>query len=289
MTFDLIPQIIIIISTGIIIVILGRNIPKVKNLNEENLFFEKKEDKKEKEKFFYLYSRMKKRISKEEYKKKIDLMWIWLEKVLRKTRISFLKIDNKIISLLDKLREKHVETEIDKSEETDNINEYEDARKKEVEENQIKEKDEFWAGIQEKKDDKFLQKETDIAESELQKSEFSENIDSDEIAEIVNEDKQEKIINNISEKEDAKGKEKEYIEMILKNPINIKAYWKLGIVYSRRKNYKDAISCFRQITKIDPTYTKAKKKITDLMERMKDKKENKKKVKEEKKIAKEEK
>ena len=77
--------------------------------------------------------------------------------------------------------------------------------------------------------------------------------------------------------------------MILKNPINIKAYWKLGIVYSRRKNYKDAISCFRQITKIDPTYTKAKKKITDLMERMKDKKENKKKVKEEKKIAKEEK
>ena len=64
MTFDLIPQIIIIISTGIIIVILGRNIPKVKNSNEENLFFKKE---KEKEKFFYLYSRIKKRINKEEY------------------------------------------------------------------------------------------------------------------------------------------------------------------------------------------------------------------------------
>ncbi|MCK4592301.1 tetratricopeptide repeat protein [Candidatus Parcubacteria bacterium] len=288
MTFDLIPQIIIIISTGIIIVILGRNIPKVKNLNEENLFL-KKEDEKEKEKFFYLYSRIKKRVSKEEYRKRVDLMWVWLEKILRKTRISFLKIDNKIISLLDKLREKHVETEIDKSEKADDIDKYEDVKKGEIEENRVKEKDKLWTGIQEKKDDKFLRKETGIVKNELQKSEFSENIDSDEMAEIINKDKQKKIINNISEKEDAKGKEKEYIEMILKNPINIKAYWKLGIVYSRRKNYKDAISCFRQITKIDPTYTKAKKKITDLMERMKDKKEEKKKAKEEKKIVKEEK
>ena len=268
MTFDLIPQIIIIISTGVIIIILGKNIPKVKNLNEDDPFF-KKEDKEEKEKFFYLYGRMKKRISKEEYKKKIDLMWVWLEKVLRKTRISFLKIDNKIISLLDKLREKHVEVEIDKNEEADNMDKCEDARKEEAEEAQIKEKD-----------GEFLQKEADVVENELQKSEISENTDSNEIREASGEDTKDNDISKFerdakeeaeayAKKENAKGKEKEYIEMILKNPIDIKSYWKLGIVYSRRRNYKDAISCFRQITKIDPTYTKAKKKITDLMERMK--------------------
>jgi tetratricopeptide (TPR) repeat protein len=269
MTFDLIPQIIIIISTGIIIVILGRNIPKVKNLNEENLFFEKKEVKKEKEKFFYLYSRIKKRVSKEKNQEKVNLMWVWLEKALRKIRISFLKIDNKIISLLDKLREKHIETEIDKSEGADDTGKYEDIKKEEVEESEIN------------------RKEAGVVENELQKSEALENIDNGEIAKIASEDEQEKMINNISEKEDTKGKEKEYINMILKNPIDIKSYWKLGIVYSRRRNYKDAISCFRQITKIDPTYTKAKKKISDLMERMKEKKENKKKAKEEKKIIKE--
>ncbi|MCK5084046.1 MAG: tetratricopeptide repeat protein [Candidatus Pacebacteria bacterium] len=285
MTFDLMPQIIIIISTGIIIVILGRNISKVRNLNEENLFFHKEEDKEEKEKFFYLYSRIKKRINKEEYKKKINLMWVWLEKILRKTRIRFLKIDNKIISLLDKLREKHEEIEIDKSEETDSFDKYEDVKEK-IEEGQAKEKD-----------SEFLQKEAGIVENELQKNEALGNMDNDKIVESTDSGEKEndaskfekdakEEIEAYAKKENAKGKEKEYINIILKNPIDIKAYWKLGIIYSRRKNYKDAISCFRQITKIDPTYTKAKKKIVDLMERMKDKKENKKKAKEEKKIMK---
>ena len=304
MTFDLMPQVVIIISIGIIIVIIGRNIPKINNLNERNLFL-KREEAKEKEKFFYLYRRMKKRISKEEYKEKIGLMWIWFEKVLRKTRIRFLRIDNKIIFLLDKLREKNIETEVDKNEKNNNISEHESVNEARG-----------TVGI---KDNKDLQEDSVYVKDKLPENEILKNVDSDRVTEVVNEDrksdetfeskreekevpkteisdkkeetevctKEEEKAEVYTKKENAKGKEKEYIEMILKNPIDIKSYWKLGIVYSRRKNYKDAISCFRQITKIDPTYTKAKKKISDLVKRMKEKKDNKKNVKKEKEIAKE--
>ncbi len=240
------PQIIIIISIGIIIIILGRNIPKANDLNEENLFFEKKKVKKDKEIFFYLYRRIKNRISKERNQEKVHLMWVWLEKILRKIRISFLKIDNQIISLLGKLREKHIATEIDKSEGSNNMQKDKDTKKEEVEENDIN------------------KKEAGFMENDLQKIEVLENINSGAI-----ENKKKEIINNISKEEDTKGKEKEYLDVILKNPIDIKTYWKLGIIYSRRRNYKDAISCFRQITKIDPTYKKAKKKISDLIKKMK--------------------
>ncbi|MBU4455857.1 tetratricopeptide repeat protein, partial [Patescibacteria group bacterium] len=162
-------------------------------------------------------------------------------------RISFLKIDNRIVLLLNKLREKQTEPEVEKDGQIDN------AEKK----------------IEEKEKDKFLQKERSVVENELQDSKVSEDIAGGKAAEIASEDGREEITSSISEKENAKGKEKEYIKIILKNPIDIKAYWNLGVVYSRRRNYKDAISCFRQITKIDPTYFKAKKKISDLMERMK--------------------
>lgn len=247
MSFDLLPQIIIIVSIGIIIIILGKNIPKTKNMDSESLFFREKKDEQEKEKFFYLYSRIKERINREEYQKKIDLMWVWLEKTLRKVRISFLKIDNKIVLLLDKLREKQTELEVEKDEQIDSA--------------------------EEKDKEESLKKEESIVENKSQDSKPSESMISGEAAKTISEskDKQEEIIGSISEKENAKGKEKEYIKMILKNPIDIKAYWNLGVVYSRRKNYKDAISCFRQITKIDPTYFKAKKKISDLMKRMKNK------------------
>ncbi|MCK4799617.1 hypothetical protein KAS31_01440, partial [Candidatus Parcubacteria bacterium] len=174
-------------------------------------------------------------------------------------------------------------------------------------------------GTVEIKDNTDLQEDSVYVKDKLLENEILKNVDSDRVAEVVNEDrksdetlesereekevlrteivdkkeetevctKEEEKAEIYTKKENAKGKEKEYIEMILKNPIDVKSYWKLGIVYSRRKNYKDAISCFRQITKIDPTYTKAKKKISDLVERMKDKKDNRKKVKKEKEIAKE--
>ncbi|MEA2097512.1 MAG: tetratricopeptide repeat protein, partial [Patescibacteria group bacterium] len=269
-------------------------------------------------------------VTNEDYKEKISFMWVWFEKLLRKTRIRFLKIDNKIIFLLDKLREKNVEIEVDKNEKNNNISEYKNIdEEKEITktendtnwrentvytenkslESEKKVSEDIDNNMEEEvvdtNDNKVVEtisnkslKDADNMEAEIVNSEILKDTDDNKAIETINneDEKSDEILESKEEtKEDteayakrdnAKGKEKEYIEMIIKNPIDIKSYWKLGIVYSRRKNYKDAISCFRQITKIDPTYTKAKKKISDLVERMKDKKDNRKKKKK-KKIAKE--
>jgi len=66
-------------------------------------------------------------------------------------------------------------------------------------------------------------------------------------------------------------REQECIEILMKDPADIKAYWRLGLIYSKRRNYEDALACFRQIVKIDPSYTKAKQKAIELMEKMKKK------------------
>lgn len=202
MEFNLVPQIIIVTSMGIIIFILGKNISKVRELPDDSLFENK--GKKEKENFLYLYKRLTRRINKEKYQEKVNSFWVWFEKILRKLRIRFLRLDNKIVSTLDKVKEKNIESE-----------------------------------SEEQKNSAIITPDTSSEKEDLT--------------------------------ENKNKKEKEYINLISKNPLDIKSYWKLGIVYSRKKNYKDAISCFRQITKIDPSYTKAKKKIIDLMGRMRKK------------------
>jgi len=257
MSFDLVPQFIIVISAGIIVVIFGKNIPKTKDSDDKNL--SDLQENKEEKRFYYLYNRLKKRISKEEYQKRIDLSWRWFEKFLRKIRISFLRFDNKIVSLLNKLREKNTETDIDKNTQADNMKECDVPTEegKKYENSDFQKQEMFIATEDENKSSE------DIAEVTIETEEVEKNEDREDF----NEEKGDKKLN--LDKENTKGKEKEYIDMIMKNPIDIKAYWKLGIVYSRRRNYHDAISCFRQITKIDPTYTKAKKKISDLIERMK--------------------
>jgi len=292
----MLPQIIIIFSIGIIVVILSKNISKLKDLENEELFVEKKKDSKERKKFFYLYGRLKKRISKEEYHNIVNSWWIWLEKTLRKIRINFLKIDNKIISILDKLREKKSEINIDKKNKIDSIDRY-----AEFEENKIEREDVNFDGQKikrQEKEESIVRQDLNDSVTQVQKEEDQEKNVNDsadqnpienQISILPRENKAEPQLTKKAESDSQKkkvehgnivavkgstGKEKEYIEAIMKNPIDIKLYWKLGIIYSRRRNYKDAISCFRQITKIDPTYIKAKKKISDLIEKVKRKEES---------------
>ena len=254
MDFDIISQVIIVFFTGIIILILGKNISKVKETPDDFLF-ESSGEKKEKEKFLYLCKRLVRRVNKEKYQEKVDLFWVWFEKVLRKLRINFLRLDNKIVSALDKVKEKNVEAETE-TESKDQRREYDEPK-----DNDIKLKDENMY----------------VKDEEVKKNDNDENV-ADNTNEIEVENKSDesgvKIDELNTENKNKNEREKEYIDLISKNPVDVKSYWKLGIVYSRRKNYKDAISCFRQITKIDPTYTKAKKKITDLMGRMKKNKKN---------------
>ncbi|MEA1936754.1 MAG: tetratricopeptide repeat protein [Patescibacteria group bacterium] len=246
MEFDLIPQLIIIFSAGAIIFILGRSIPKIKDIKDDDLLFGSEKGE-EKEKFSYLYGRLKRRIKKDSYQKKADLVWKWLEKSLRKIRIKFLKLDNAIVSILEKLKKKNKKREGNNSGEI----------KTEAETNN---KNEDLAGDENSVASVAKPKENNFKSGGL------DSVNKLEVSEIVNKEEQE----IKSDKKIAKtSKEKEYINLILKSPKNIKAYWKLGIIYSRRKKYKDSISCFRQIIKIDPNYTKAKKKVVDLVGRMK--------------------
>jgi len=174
MEFDIVPQVIIVLSMGIIILILGRNISKVKETPDDFLF-ENKDEEKEKEKFLYLCKRLTRRVNKEKYQEKVGLFWVWFEKVLRKLRINFLRLDNKIVSTLDKVKEKNVEN-------VENV-----------------------------------ENETEI-ENKDQQQEFNR----------PRNDKEENIYADDKNKEDKlnaenkKGKEKEYIDLILKNPVDIK-------------------------------------------------------------------
>ena len=203
----------------------------------------------------------------------MGLVWKWLEKSLRKIRIKFLKLDNKIISVLEKLKKKSVNHNDESSEFKKEIGSSKDivdesfafpsqlsAEKPCEEREKVSEEIDSDENVV---DDVKLEKSEKDEKSEMDRSE-----DELQASEIISEEKS-KSEDKIKKKEEKSNKEKEYIGLILRSPKNIKAYWKLGIVYSRRKKYKDSISCFRQIIKIDPGYTKAKMKLVDLGKRMK--------------------
>ena len=255
----MIPQVVIIFSAGIIIFILGKNIPKIKETQEDDLLFENK-SRKEKKKFSYLCGRLARRIKKESYQEKADLVWKLLEKSLRKIRIKFLKLDNKIVPVLEELKKKNEsrDNESEFKKEADNNYEKPGDDENAVNAVNVVNNAEFDKSEKNKENNFGFDNLNDTAEKNISKDISNDKFDDkpqvDEVA---------------SEENKRSSKEKEHIDSILKNPMDIKAYWKLGIIYSRRKKYKDSISCFRQIIKIDPGYTKAKKKIVDLMGRMK--------------------
>ena len=271
MEFNLIPQVIIIFSIGVIIFIFGKNIPKMKEMQDNDPLFEN--ENKEKKKFSYLCDKLTRRIRKDSYQEKMGSVWKWLEKSLRKIRIKFLKLDNKIISVLEKLKKKSVNHSDESSEFKKEIGSSKDIVDKSFAfpsqlsaEKLCEEREEVLKETDSNKnivDDVKLEKSEKDGKSEMDRSE-----DELQTSKIISEEKS-KDEDKTEKKEEKSSKEKEYISLILRSPKNIKAYWKLGIVYSRRKKYKDSISCFRQIIKIDPGYTKAKKKIVDLVKRMK--------------------
>lgn len=366
MDFDLLPQLIIVISIAGILFIVGRNFSKVKEATKEEIFLaESAKEKEEKEKFLYLYKRAVRRINKENYQKKMADFWLWLEKLLRKLRILVMKIDGKMVRVLERLRQKNTESienwkqmaerNVRKSKEAEMLSgflaggayrkhhkehkEHEEPQKADIEaeEEEIKSQmsavtvsDDAYTPIVEQEiyedrgtverfnpydDAAAIQKEEqsdEIAVKEeiesvgyaaieemtvIESVEDPEPLPKKEIAEMevsdetvpeeqeettdtqIEEEKVEEdgIIQTIEDgeietEEEEKlrtKKEQECIEILMKNPADIKAYWRLGLIYSKRRNYEDALACFRQIVKIDPTYTKAKQKAIELMEKMK--------------------
>lgn len=301
MEFDLIPQIIIIGASGVVIAILGRNIPKLKG-DAGGGFWSGNYDeveKREKEKFQFLFDRLKKKITKEEYKKKVDLFWIWFEKFVRKIRISFLKIDNTMVVLLEKLREKNIEKIerifkdakqkrkiVPSMQKRSAWNKDENTKENKFDWNKINKYANPTIQIERKKIIKEAMNDLAIKENSSENNEYSGKKPEDAATPtfqyeeqpapgfekaVKTEIKKFKSDNNAEslESEEKTSEEKECINMILKNPLDIKAYWQLGTIYARRRNYKDAVECFRQITKIDPTYDGAKNMLSEILEKMK--------------------
>ena len=267
MEFTLIPQFILIFSLVGILFILGRNFSKFKEISkpisESPLTpFDKEEYsqernamkevaariKEEEEKFKYLCQRLAKRINwrtaQEKYKQFSSFAHAKLEKVLKKARINFLKLDRKTVTLIEKARKK---------------------------------KEKHAADLLEEKDPSLFEKKIpEVEKPEVIFKEKPEHINDkvEEVEEVeeVEDDAPPVEISEVEDKKEIKGvkksKEKEYVEMIGEDPKNVDAYWKLGIIYSRKRNYRDALACFKQIVKIKPNYEKAKKKIKDISEKI---------------------
>lgn len=360
MDFDLLPQMTIVFSIAGILFIVGKNFSKVKEASQGQIFSaESEKEKEEKEKFKYLYERATRRLNKENYRKKMGEFWLWLEKFLRKTRLMLMKLDGKMVAMLEHLRQKNAKTmeewkkmaeaaekNIQKSQglfagkgvlrnrkkadgETDQAGKVPDvtmqaaeggvmlqeeqpavgedcqvrtgeedaaygympaeeaeeaesetyeegeataARRKEME-NMIEKIDEFANEIEET--EIFEETREGTGEGVLAAKEADEIPERAAQEEMTVEADEEALSDeeDLSENPEAENvrtrKEQECIELLMKDPADIKAYWKLGIIYSKRRNYEDALACFRQIVKIDPTYTKAKQKVIEVMEKMK--------------------
>ena len=178
---------------------------------------------------------MAKRISlravQEKYKRFSDIIHIKLEKILRKIRINFLRLDNKFVALIEKLRRSE--------------------NKKEV---QIKSAELPADRIDEFKIEKpLIVKKTNKVKEDIDKGKSEKN----------NEERSGKKIKKVGKKEE------EYLKIISGDPKNMDAYWKLGILYSRKKNYRDALNCFKEIVRIKPNYEKARRKIKIISDKLK--------------------
>ncbi len=263
MEFIIIPQLILIFSLFGILLILGRNFSRIKDVYEPAPGFSREENirdrsleeaveriKKEEEKFKYLWRRMAKRINlrtaQEKYKQLLGAARIKLEKVLRKTRIGFLKLDSKLAVLIEKLKKRKEKNVSENPPRPPLV-------KRETSPTPLTKKNIGILGYseigeEERKIKKNIDPEKDVAVKKAK--------------EIVSENSPGSLLQR------GKSKEGEYLKAISDNPKNADAYWKLGILYSRKRNYRDALNCFKEIVKIKPNYEKAKKKIKDISEKM---------------------
>lgn len=78
---------------------------------------------------------------------------------------------------------------------------------------------------------------------------------------------------NLVENNQLDEAEKIYIEVIKKDPKNIKAYQALGEIYLKRHNFGDAKASFRQVIKLDPQNEEAQLQLKKLDEATKEAKE----------------
>ncbi|MBI4708704.1 MAG: tetratricopeptide repeat protein [Candidatus Portnoybacteria bacterium] len=157
----------------------------------------------------------------------------WLEKLLRKLRLSILKIDNFFVFLIERLREKSQVWTV--------------RSRAWMEQHRLK---------------------------KIQKLQVLEKLDQAQILESIQKAKEEVKVeeNNGKNKALPESKnngfeapeEKACIDLIARDPRNIKAYRKLGFLYLNQGNKEDAIGCFKQVLKLNPEDLEVAEKIKEL-------------------------
>lgn len=171
------------------------------------------------------------------------VLFSWLEKVLRKTRVFVLRLDNIFLSLIAQARDKsqvwtirsRAWIEHNRLKKREKISVLEGLDKVEVLENLNKNK-------------QLHDKEEDLAfRQKLENMTSQEETSEQEAAAIV-----------------FSAEEKDCIDEIAKNPKSVDAYKRLGFLYLRHKNFPDARSCFRQVLKLSPEENEVKKKLEEV-------------------------
>ena len=241
LTFALI---LIVLGLAGILTVIYKKIPTLLNLSNETIKSQAGNEK------FNLKKEIKKRLEAIKYSSYQPKVLDWLEKILRKTRVLILKIDNLFINWIARAREKSQVWTI--------------RSRAWMEHRRLKKKEK--TQILEHLDKVEISQEMEKMKQEAAKEEDEALKEKIENATGKNGEKEEAIFGENSEisKAGIFEEEKQCVDLITQNPKDIEAYRTLGFLYLNQKNYSDARACFRQILKINPEDEEVKRKLEEI-------------------------
>jgi len=247
MLYSIIPPILIVASLVAIIIFLVKKSGKVSQLSIEEIVREEEERKimMEDAGFFQKISLRIKNIKWDDFKHSMLGM---LEKITRKSRVVFLKLESKFGGWSANIREKRkARTE----------------RKMQVENSEKKEN--FFQKIREHKPERKMaqpeaEEEIEIKRPAFERREFNKMEDDEKIIKPIISEKMVR-----PRKAEMRDRLEELlIERIAANPKDLEAYERLGQYYMEIKGYADAKECFKQVIKLDPSNRNAKYRLKRL-------------------------
>jgi tetratricopeptide (TPR) repeat protein len=234
MLYSIIPPILIVISLVGIIIFLVKKAPKIASLSENEQLIEKESDMPKKS-FLGRFGSQKNQEEKKDFSHNILL---FSEKMLKRLKVFFLKLENIFTAWGESIRNKRK-----KREEENVIQLTEVSQEKNIfSENKEKHR-EFFA--RRSKNIEIPKEKKDVERKEEQPEKNQENE-----------------IKNKIEKKDIF--EKILVERIAANPKDIEAYERLGEYYLEIENWNYAKECFKQVLKLNPKNESVKGKMKRL-------------------------
>ncbi|HRY82857.1 MAG TPA: tetratricopeptide repeat protein [Candidatus Moranbacteria bacterium] len=225
MLYSIIPPVLIVVSLVGIIIFLVKKAPEVANLSKEENLAENESGVSKKS----FWAKLR-REEGEEDKDKKDFnhkMLLFLEKITKKFKVLFLKLENVFAGWGESIRNK---------------------RKAREEENVIQAVE-------------ITQEKENLAREEKQKDFFSRMSKKEKNPENILEPEKIEVKNKIEKKDIL---EKILVERIAANPKDIEAYERLGEYYLEIENWNYAKECFKQVLKLNPQNENVKSKMKKL-------------------------